>query len=283
MGEEKKERKIISASEAKAGKSGPKKTASKKAASKKTASKKTASKKIVSKKTIESGKPEVPDRNEPEIVAYESSSKPAKKKKSASGLRIGAIILWVLAILFEVGTIYMLNIAETTYAIIGIILDAICCIAGSLLWKKANRISPTRSKNKVVAFLWNQMGVIACLVAFIPLGLFLLLKTDKVSPKMKKIIAAIAAVAFLGSVGTSIDYNPPTPESVAQAEAGAQLLNADFDGNVYWTRWGKSYHLDENCRALTRSETLITGTLEEAFEAKRNDPCDFCAGGAEAD
>lgn len=272
MGEEKK-RKIISASEAKSGKSTPGKTTTKRTTTKKTAP----------KKTVDPGKAEVPDKAEPEIVEYGSSNKPANRKKSAGGLRIGAVVLWVLAILFEVGTIYMLNIAETTYAIIGIILDAICCIAGSLLWKKANRISPTRSKNKLVAFLWNQMGVIACLVAFIPLGLFLLLKADKISPKMKKIIAAIAAVAFLGSTGASIDYNPPTPESVAQAEAEAQMVNADFDGNVYWTRWGKSYHLDENCQALARSEVLINGTLEEAFEAKRNDPCDFCAGGADVE
>lgn len=276
MGEEKK-RKIISASEAKSGKSTTGRTTTKKTAPKQSAPRKTAP-----KKTVDPGKAEVPDKAEPEIVEYESSSRPAGKK-SAGGLRIGAVVLWVLAILFEVGTIYMLNIAETTFAIIGIILDAICCIAGSLLWKKANRISPTRSKNKLVAFLWNQMGVIACLVAFIPLGLFLLLKADKISPKMKKIIAAIAAVAFLGSTGASIDYNPPTPESVAQAEAEAQMVNADFDGNVFWTRWGKSYHLDENCQALARSETLISGTLEEAFEAKRNDPCDFCAGGAETE
>ena len=253
---EKKPRKIISASEAKAGNT-------------------------KAKKTVKSKKSEMPEKGEPEIVEYESSNQPTSRKKSAKGLRIGAVILWVLAIAFEIGVIYMLNIGETTPAIIGIILDAIACIVGSLLWKKANRISPCRSKNKLVALLWNQMGVIACILAFIPLGLFLLFKADKISPKMKKLIAAIAAVAFLGSVGTSIDYNPPTPESVAQAESEAQAANSDYDGTVYWTRWGKSYHLDENCSALTRSETLISGTLEEAFEAKRNDPCDFCAGGAD--
>ncbi len=195
-------------------------------------------------------------------------------------MRTGAIILWVLAVLFEIGAIYMLNIAESTLAIVAIVLDAICCISGSLLWKKANRITPCKSKNKFVAFIWNQMGVIACLVAFIPLGLFLLLKADKIPPKMKQIIAVIASVAFLGSTAASVDYNPPTPESVALAEAEA-AASGDYDGTVYWTRWGKSYHLDTECSSLSRSTELISGTIEEAFEAKRNDPCDFCAGGGD--
>lgn len=228
------------------------------------------------KKTTNTKKVTKP-KNEDTVEA--SSSRSSGKKKSSSGIRSGAIILWVVAFIFQIVAIYMLNIAETTFAIIAIVFDAIACISGSLLWKKANRITPTKSKNKVVAFIWNQMGVIACLICFIPLGLFLLLKADKLSPKMKQIIATIAAVAFLGSSAASIDYNPPTEESVALAQAEAAALSDDFDGNVYWTRFGKSYHLDPDCHTLRRSEELITGTIEEAFEHKRNDPCDFCAGG----
>lgn len=201
------------------------------------------------------------------------------QKKSASGLRIGAIVLWVLAIAFEVGTIYMLNIAETTFAIIGIAADAICCIVGAQLWKRANRIAPYTGKSKLGAFVWNQMGVIACLIAFIPLGLFLLFKAEKVTPQMKRLLALVFVAAFLGSTAASVDYKPVTAESIQQAQAAAEEINPDFSGTVYWTRWGKSYHLDTNCQSLSRSEVLISGTLAEAFEAKRNDPCDFCAGG----
>lgn len=252
---EPKKRKIVSASDAK-----------------KSTTKSTKPKKVAKTK---------PDKADDVDIVETSSPKSSGKKKSAAGLRTGAIILWVVAFIFQIVAIYMLNITETTFAIIAIILDAIACISGSLLWKKANRITPNKSKNKVIAFIWNQMGLIACLLCFIPLGLFLLLKEDKLSPKMKKIIAAIAAVAFLGSSAASIDYNPPTAESVALAEAEAAAADADFDGNVYWTRWGKSYHLDPDCHTLLRSAELITGTMEEAFEHKRNDPCDFCAGGAD--
>lgn len=258
-----KKKKIISASDAKKGKTTTKKPV----------------KKSPPKKAKEVVKEVEEDEEEKEIVEASGSSSSAKKKRS-SGLRTGAIILWVLAVLFEIGAIYMLNIAESTLAIVAIVLDAICCISGSLLWKKANRITPCKSKNKFVAFIWNQMGVIACLVAFIPLGLFLLLKADKIPPKMKQIIAVIASVAFLGSTAASVDYNPPTPESVAMAEAEA-AASGDYDGTVYWTRWGKSYHLDTECSSLSRSTELISGTIEEAFEAKRNDPCDFCAGGGD--
>lgn len=248
-----KKKKIISASEA--GKSGVKKT-------------------VRSSKTADIEEAE--DR-----VKRVSTKRPTGRKKSSKGLRTGAIILWVLAILFEVATIYMLNIAENTFAIIALVLDAICVIIGSLLWKKANRISPCRSESKFVCFIWNQMGVIAALLAFIPLGLFLLLKADKVSPKMKQVIAILAAALFVGSTAASVDYNPPTPESVAAAQAEASAVDPDFDGTVYWTRWGKSYHLDPDCQSLSRSPELISGTLDEAFDYKRNDPCDFCAGGAD--
>ena len=198
-------------------------------------------------------------------------------KKSSKGLRIGAIILWVLAIGFEVAAIYMFNLAEETLLIVALVLDAACCIVGSILWKKANRISPCKSKSKFVCFIWNQLGVIVCLIAFIPFGIYLIKKADQLSPKMKTIIVVLTAALFLGSVGGSIDYKPVTAESIEQAKIAAEAQDPDFDGIVYWTRWGKSYHLDQDCHTLTRSEVLISGTLEEALEAKRNDPCDFCA------
>ena len=208
---------------------------------------------------------------------------PAKQtsgeEKRPTGLRIGAVVLWLLAVGAEIAAIYLLNLREETLVIVALVVDAIFCIAGSLLWKRANRVRPCQSKSDFVCFIWNQMGVIACIVAFIPFGLYLLLKADKISPKMKKTIAVIAAVLFLGSVGASIDYNPPSAEELAKAETAAIQEDPDFDGTVYWTRFGKSYHLDPDCFTLARTkpENLFSGTIEEAFAANRTDPCDFCA------
>ena len=44
----------------------------------------------------------------------------------------------------------------------------ICLIIGSLLWKKANHIDPASEKNKVKFFLWNNMGLIVAVFAFVP-------------------------------------------------------------------------------------------------------------------
>ena len=195
--------------------------------------------------------------------------------KSATGLRIGAIVLWVVALVCEIMAIRMFNLADETLAIVFIVADAITCIIGSLLWKRSNKIDPPSKKNKFAFFLKSQLGLIACLICFIPLGI-LLLKNQDLSPKSKKLIAIIAAVAFLGTAGASIDYAPVSAEEVAHAEAMV-AATGNIDGDVYWTRWGKSYHV-EGCHTLnnTKEENLFSGTIAEAMAEKRSDPCDFC-------
>ena len=201
--------------------------------------------------------------------------------KSATGLRIGAILLWVAALVCEIFAIRMFNLANETLAIVFIVADAVTCIIGSLLWKRSNKIDPPSKKNKLGFFLKTQLGLIACLICFIPLGI-LLLKNQDLSAKSKKLIAIIAAVCFVATAGASIDYAPVSAEEVAQAEAVAATAG-NYDGSVYWTRWGKSYHFDSNCQSLqnTREENLFSGTLSEAMSEKRTDPCDFCAKGVE--
>jgi len=211
----------------------------------------------------------------------------AENKKKANGLRIGAVVLWVVAIAFEVLTILVLNgtlyipsnpdtiFNTTTYIIVGIVLDLICVIIGSQLWKKANRLDPCSEKNKLKFFLWNQMGVIAAVVAFFPLVL-LLLKEDDLDEKTKKILTIIAAVAMLLSVGTSIDYNPVSAEDLAQAQSDAYEYSIDGE-TCYWTSFGRCYHFNPDCHTIINSNPVYTGTVAEAFEANRSKPCSYCA------
>ena len=42
---------------------------------------------------------------------------------------------------------------------------------------------------------------------------------------------------------------------------------------VYWTPKGKSYHSRRNCPTLSRSKTILEGTIQESG---KNDPCDKC-------
>lgn len=73
----------------------------------------------------------------------------AANKKSATGKRVAAVILWVLALAAEVGAILMLNgiwyikEEQKMYWLIGaLVVDLILVIIGSQLWKKANRLDP---------------------------------------------------------------------------------------------------------------------------------------------
>ena len=80
-------------------------------------------------------------------------------------------------------------------------------------------------------------------------------------------------------------------DDVAGAEGLLLALDeaqAEAVGEVYWTRFGKSYHFDRNCPYIAdktpaaEGGTLYAGSLDDAFAANRWDPCDTCAGGAQA-
>lgn len=217
-------------------------------------------------------------------------------KGSVKGLRIGAIILWVLALAAEVGAFFAFSYAMRNQALTfadlemqllvgALILDAIFCIVAAQLWKKANRIRPNLSDSKLVRTLWHQLGVIMVLICFLPIGIFLLAKSDKLNKKTKTILIALLAALFLGAGAASVDYQQPSEAQVQQMQEEAQ---AEAVGEVYWTKFGKSYHFDRNCPYIkdktpaAEGGTLYAGTLDDAFAANRWDPCDTCAGGAQA-
>ncbi len=204
----------------------------------------------------------------------------AENRKKAVKFRWSAVVLWLLAVGFEVLTILVVNKTIyipgniLTYIIIGLVADLALVVAGSLLWKKSNRIDPASEKNKVKFFLWNNMGLIAALICFVPV-IVLIFKEKDLDPKVKKIASIIAIVVAIIAAAFSIDWNPTSAEDLAQAQSDASAYTVD--GNVYWTQFGKCYHLNEDCQALKNSATLYKGTVEQAFEANRSKPCSFCA------
>lgn len=222
-------------------------------------------------------------KSAPANVKKSAETVAAKKERQgrAAGFRVGAVILWLLAIVFEImvililkGTLYLAP--KIVWLIVGIALDLVCVIIGSLLWKKSNDIDPASDDNKLKFFLWNNMGIIAAVAAFLPL-IILLLKNKKLDPKMKKIVTAIAGVALVIAVAFSIDWNPTSEKDLEEAQAGIG------DGVVYWTMFGKSYHEDENCYHIRDSINVASGSIEEAFEANRHDPCDNCVDFSDAE
>jgi len=204
---------------------------------------------------------------------------PGGKKGSARGLRIAAAVLWALAILAEAAAILMLNKTIylpgenlTTWLIVALAVDLVLVVIGSQLWKKANRIDPASKKNKIKFWLWNNLGVIVSIVAFLPI-IVVLLNNKNLDPKTKRLVSIVAAVALALGVATSYDWNPASQEDLAQAQEQAETLR---DGQVFWTTWGRRHHLYEDCSSLSRSATLFFGTMDEAFDAGRAELCKFC-------
>lgn len=66
-----------------------------------------------------------------------------------------------------------------------------------------------------------------------------------------------------------------TATSAGSTSSAATTSQKDADKNriVYWTKDGKSYHYDRNCKALKRSKNVLSGPLKDC---PKSDPCDFC-------
>ena len=273
--------------------------AAKKAAQSKTPVSKSAPAKAAPAKPAPKKAPAKPETIEEVLGSTNDSVEEAPAsggKGSVKGLRIGAIILWVLALAAEVGAFFAFSYAMRNQALTladlemqllvgALVLDAIFCIIAAQLWKKANHIRPNLSDSKLVRTLWHQLGVIMVLICFLPIGIFLLAKSDKLNKKTKTILIALLAALFLGAGAASVDYHQPTEAQVQQMQQEAQ---AEAVGEVYWTKFGKSYHFDRNCPYIkdktpaSEGGTLYAGSLDDAFAANRWDPCDTCAGGAQA-
>ena len=218
------------------------------------------------------------------IVKVESKGDAKGRAKSK---RILAIVLWILAIAFEVLGILKLtdklnlfpNIEKVPFLIGAIVLDLACFIPASLLWKKANHIDPISEKNKVGFWCWNNLGTLLSVLAFLPIIIFVLMNKD-LDKKDKTIVTAIAAVALLVAGISSYDFNPVSSEQLEKAqkevEAVGKYKNDNGEYVVYWAKTGKKYHVDPDCPAFSRSEEVYEGTVADAYERNLTDPCRRC-------
>ena len=207
-------------------------------------------------------------------------------KKRANQKRIIAVVLWVIAIFFELvgilrlnGTIeWFSNLSVTAFLIICIVLDLLFFIPGSLFWKKANHIDPASEKDKTKFWVINNLGTILSVLAFLPLIIFVLINKD-LDKKDKAIVSVIAAVALLIAGVSSYDFNPVSSEQLAKAEAEVEAVGKVGDDGkyyVYWAPHSKKYHVDPDCPAFSQSETVYEGTVKQAFEKNLTEPCRRC-------
>jgi hypothetical protein len=135
---------------------------------------------------------------------------------AAKRLRIFAAISWLIAIGGEVAGIVLLyrhtfdhgNLALLIGLLVGI---AIFAIAGSLMWKAANKHDPARRSDAARFFFQNQLGAIITVIAFLPLIVLIFMDKD-MDPKNKKIAGGIGVVLAAGATLIGIDYSPPSVE-----------------------------------------------------------------------
>ena len=194
-----------------------------------------------------------------------------------------AIVLWVVAILFEVLAVMSLMQSSPLYGklpgsplvwmVAFLVLDLICVVIAGQLWKKANHIDPPSEANKFEFFVKSQLGAILSVIAFLPFVILAIL--DKDADKRTKTIAiAVAVVAAIIGTGTSADFNPVSSEDLQAMQQNAIELG---DGTVYWTEHGTVYHLNPNCSHIINSATIYSGDAAAAYEHGLTRPCKRCA------
>ena len=201
--------------------------------------------------------------------------------QSTVGLRIGSVVLWILALVAEFFAIKsfmlaedetLLGLAPMTSMIVFLVVDLICVLGGSLLWKKANHIHPASEKNALTFWLWNNLGVIMAAVAFLPFIIILLSKKDA-DPKAKTIGTIVAAVALLIAGLGSYDWNPYSAEEQQEI-----LKMEEATSTVFWVEKGKVFHIYTDCPHLnaSTSEILNETTVQEAEAAGKERLCKTC-------
>ena len=142
------------------------------------------------------------------------------QKGKAKKLRLFASLSWLVAIGTEIGAIVLL--LKNTFdqgnlvLLIGLlVVIAVFAIAGSLMWKAANKHDPATKAEAFKFFVQNQLGAIITVVAFLPLLALIFLDKD-MDPKNKKIAGGVGvALAALATV-IGVDFNPPSTEQYTQ-------------------------------------------------------------------
>ena len=139
---------------------------------------------------------------------------------AAKRLRIFAALAWIVAIGTEVAGIVLLRQHKFDHGnlplLIGLlVVIAVFAIAGSLMWKAANKHDPARESEKVKFFVQNQLGAIITLVAFLPLVVLIFMDKD-MDPKNKKIAGGVGAVLAVVATLIGVSWNPPSVEQYTQ-------------------------------------------------------------------
>jgi hypothetical protein len=229
------------------------------------------------------------------------------QESAAKRLRIFAALSWIVAIGGEVAGIVLLRQHKFDQGnlplLIGILVGiAIFAIAGSLMWKSANKHDPASKSEPFKFFVQNQLGAIITVLAFLPLIVLIFMDKD-MDPKNKKIAGGVGVVLAAAATLIGIDFSPPSveqytqdmntcadqiktgqPKTACSPEVAAQAQDIARDSNtvveatngqdiVYWiapeagakrSKHPLVFHLCKDVSPL-RGKTVNTGSVTEAY------------------
>jgi hypothetical protein len=142
------------------------------------------------------------------------------QQSAATRLRLFAALAWIVAIGGEVAGIVLLFRHTFDHGnlplLIGILVGiAIFAIAGSLMWKAANKQDPARQSDTARFFFQNQLGAIITVIAFLPLIVLIFMDKD-MDPKNKKIAGGIGAALAVAATLIGVSWKPPSVEQYTQ-------------------------------------------------------------------
>ena len=142
------------------------------------------------------------------------------QKSAATRLRIFAAIAWVVAIAGEITGIVLLFRHTFDHGNLGLLIGllvgiAVFAIAGSLMWKAANKSDPASRAEPFKFFVQNQLGAIITLIAFLPLVVLIFMDKD-MDPKNKQFAGFIGAGLAVVATLIGVSYKPPSVEQYTQ-------------------------------------------------------------------
>ena len=99
--------------------------------------------------------------------------------------------------------------------------------------------------------------------------------------KQGTIVASTDGSSITWNVEPCNDYSPGDPNDVPAQPQSSNQPSGNTSASetlsvVYWTPGGKSYHSRRSCSTLSRSKTVNSGSLNDALNAGKSDPCNVC-------
>ena len=215
--------------------------------------------------------PKVDQEDKPAITASPEAKAQAKRNRFiALGLWLLAIILEVVAIVWLLRPPFDELVANQGFpqwrwwTLIGFVaVIGLLAVAGSWLWKKANRLDPASRKDPVRFFIQNQLGAFIALLAFLPLIVMIFMNKDMDS-KQKGIAGAAAIIVAIAATAMGVDFKPLSQEQLAvESQVVTQLVGQDL---VWWSAGGNVVHLCEGVSDLQNVTTQVSsGPVADAL------------------